>query len=66
MTDHTKRTGFPIWRCTNCATINDKLRATCRTCGAHRPCEHHNGKRHCGQTPVRMYLHGPRCDNHRP
>jgi hypothetical protein len=60
------RSGFPVWRCPDCELPNDMLRATCRGCEAHRPCEHYNGVRHCGKTPVRMYPNGPKCDPHKP
>jgi hypothetical protein len=62
----TRRPGFPVWRCPECQSPNDMLRAICRHCTAHRPCEHYDGTRHCGATPVRMYLTGPLCAAHAP
>jgi hypothetical protein len=55
-----------MWYCPPNGHANDTLRATCKWCGAHRPCEHWDGKRRCGDTPTHMYTNGPRCDPHSP
>lgn len=60
------RSGFPVWRCPPKGHVNDMLRAACKQCGAHRPCEHWDGERHCGAVPVHMYICGPRCNPHAP
>lgn len=62
----TGRSGFPVWLCPPDKHPNDMLRAVCKKCGAHRPCEHWDGERHCGAIPVHMYICGPRCDPHAP
>jgi len=62
----TGRSGFPVWRCPPSEHVNDMLRAECKSCGAHRPCEYSDGERRCGATPVHMYTNGPRCDPHAP
>ena len=58
-------TAFVIWRCPPNGHVNDQMRHVCRDCGAHRPCEHWDGARHCGAAPVHMYNDGPRCAEHR-
>ena len=37
------------------------LRAVCRECGEHRPCEHWRDGKLCCRTPVSMYSDGPKC-----
>jgi hypothetical protein len=62
------RSGFPVWRCPPNGHPNDLLRAECRKCGAHRPCEFFDQAlgRRCGVVPVRMFREGPLCGAHEP
>lgn len=56
------RDALGTWPCPPAGHVNDGMRHTCRDCGAHRPCEHWDGTRHCGAVPVHMYPDGPRCE----
>jgi hypothetical protein len=48
---------FPVWRCSECKTVNDALRPEC-ACGARKRCDH------CGSPDTRLYPQGTRCEAH--